>query len=104
MVNMFLKQYNDDQLSFWAQELKTPGSLTYQLVVQYDDNWIFEGYFDSEDEVKTFVKTNYQLFEERAEYIQYKLAAQKQALSQEVKNELEWALLYKNVSYYGDKN
>lgn len=100
---MLLKEYNTDQLSFWMHEIRVPGSPTYQLVVQYDGNWIFEGYFDSEDEVKTFIKTNYQLFKERAEYIQYKLAAQKQALSQEVRNELEWALLYKNVSYYGDK-
>lgn len=49
---MGIKKYNTTQLTFSVNKLAVPGDPTYQLVVKYDCEWIFDGMFSSEKEAE----------------------------------------------------
>lgn len=66
---MDIRKYNTDQLTFQINKINTPGNLTYQLVVKYSTEWIFEDYFNSEEETEAFVQLHYETFKYRAEVI-----------------------------------
>lgn len=90
---MDIKKYNTDHLSFSLHRVLNPGyQLAYQLVVQYDCEWILEKRFDSEEQVENFLKSYHKIFVKNGEIIRNKLYAYKQALCRDLKEGLEYVL------------
>ena len=77
---MNTQKYDTDQLHFSVQEVTVPGGPSYQLVVRYDCEWIFNWMFDSENEVKEFLDKYYELFTYKAEVVRAKIYAYKALL------------------------
>lgn len=90
---MEIQKYNTDHLEFWAHKLNAPGSPTYQLIIKYDDELIFEDYFDTEEKVEAFVQLHYETFKYRAEVIDWKLKTYKTSICRETREHLEGGLL-----------
>lgn len=89
---MDIKKYNTTQLTFNLHKLAVPGDPTYQLVVKYDCEWIFDGMFSSEKEAEEFLEKYQELFTYKADIISSKLYAYKQVLCRDLKEDLEYIL------------
>lgn len=94
-IIMDIKKYNTDHLNFTLSKLKVPGNPTYQLVVQYDCEWIFDDMFDSEEQVEKFMKKNYECFKDRECSIDANLSAYRGILCGRARENLEY-LMYKH--------
>lgn len=90
---MDIRKYNTDQLTFQVNKVNTPGNPTYQLVVKYSSEWIFEDFFDTEEEAEAFVQLHYEIFKFRAEVIDWKLEVYKTSMCRETREYLEGRFL-----------
>lgn len=96
-VCMDIRKYNTDHLTFGLNRVLIPESYDhnddyYQLVIKYDCEWIFNGSFDSEEQVERFLEAYHKIFIKEAELIRSKLYAYKQALCKSLKENLDYIL------------
>ena len=90
---MDIKKYNTDHLSFSLHRFLVPRcTKCYQLVIQYDCEWLYNGEFDNEKQVEEFLEKYYNIFIKKAEIIRSKLYAYKQVLCRDLKEDLEYIL------------
>lgn len=98
---MEIQKYNNDHLIFNLNRVLIPEhygysdshyQLSYQLVIKYDCEWIFNKSFDSEEQVEKFLEKYYSIFVKKAEIIRSKLYAYKQVLCRDLKEDLEYIL------------